>query len=125
LLPLDTTTLKVFEAAAKDADASVRVVALERLLAWPASRARALTALREEAKAGADGAEPARAALARARDASVAPGLVKALASQEWQERQGAGLALVSLGDYAHASTLLADDDANVRVAIACSILGS
>ena len=125
MLPLDGTTQKHFEDAAKDADASVRVAALERLLAVPAARKRALTALREEAKPDADGAEAARAALARAHDASVTPALVKSLSSPAWQERQGAGLALVSLGDYNHASTLLADEDANVRVAIACGILGS
>jgi hypothetical protein len=34
-------------------------------------------------------------------------------------------MSLVSLGDYTHAVTLLADDDANVRVAVACRILGS
>jgi len=125
LLPLDAATQKLLDGAAKDADAGVRVAALERLLEVPAARQRALAALRNEAKPDAEGADAARSALARARDASVGPGLVKALTSPAWQKRQDAGLALVALGDYAHASTLLADDDANVRVAVACRILGN
>lgn len=110
--------------ATHDSDANVRVAALEKLLGVPAERAQAFTALRNEAKA-ADGDGAARAALARAGDKSVSPAFVKELGARAWQEREGAGFALISLGDYTHAATLLADDDANVRVAVACRILGS
>jgi hypothetical protein len=122
---LDGPIQKALEAATKDTDPEVRSAALERLLEVPSERAKALVALRAEAKAEKAPNGSARAALARAGDASVGPELVKGLAARGWQERQSAGMSLLSLGDYAHASTLLADDDANVRVAIACRILGS
>ncbi|HTQ05983.1 MAG TPA: HEAT repeat domain-containing protein [Polyangiaceae bacterium] len=119
---LDETTRRALADASHDGDPSVRVAALERLLGVPSERARAFAALRDEAKT-ADG-DAARSALARAGDASVSPGFVKELGARAWQEREGAGFALISLGDYTHAATLLADDDANVRVAVACRILG-
>jgi hypothetical protein len=123
--PLEGPVQKALEAATKDTDPDVRSAALERLLEVPSARAKALIALRTEAKAEKPPNGSARAALARAGDASVGPELVKGLAARGWQERQSAGLSLLSLGDFAHAATLLADDDANVRVAIACRILGS
>lgn len=119
----DGAVTPVLRAASHDADAGVRVAALERLLEVPAERAQAFAALRKEAKEP-DG-DAARSALARAGDRSVSPGFVKELAAAAWQEREGAGFALISLGDYQHAAALLADDDANVRVAVACRILGS
>jgi len=125
LAPLDPTLVQALKKAEGDADPELRVEVLARLLEVPAERTRAFTALRAEAKGQGDSADAAREALARAGDRSVGPRFVEALGSKEWQVRQGAGLALVSLGDYSHASTLLADDDANVRVAVACRILGS
>jgi len=119
----DDAVTRALRGATHDADVDVRVAALEKLLEVPAERTQAFTALRTEAKAP-DG-DAARAALARAGDVSVSPTFVKELAAQAWQARQGAGFALISLRDYKHAATLLADDDANVRVAIACRILGS
>jgi hypothetical protein len=121
--PLQGPVLKALADATHDADATVRIAALERLLDVPAERTRAFTELRNEAKTDATGA--ARSALARAGDSSVRPELVKELAAANWQAREDAGLSLISLGDYAQAATLLADDDANVRVAIACRMLGS
>jgi hypothetical protein len=121
--PLAEPVLKALRDATRDAEPTVRVAALERLLALPAERAQAIVELRTEAKTDATGA--ALSALARARDASIGPALVQGLVSSGWQERQQAGVGLISLGDYAHAASLLADDDANVRVAIACRILGS
>ncbi|HEX5101007.1 MAG TPA: hypothetical protein VFV94_15965 [Polyangiaceae bacterium] len=125
LAPLDPSLVQALKKAEPAADPVLRVAILARLLQVPAERTRAFTALRTEAKSQSDAAGAAREALARAGDRSVAPRFVEALGAKEWQVRQGAGLALVSLGDYSHASTLLADDDANVRVAVACSILGS
>ncbi|HEV8550401.1 MAG TPA: hypothetical protein VGQ57_15260 [Polyangiaceae bacterium] len=125
LAPLDGPARKALDDTSKGADPELRIAALERLLAVPSERARVLAALRAEAKSPDDVADAAKAALARAGDASVGPYLVRSLASHAWRERQDAGLALVTLGDYGHASTLLADDDANVRVSIACRILGS
>ncbi|HWP06398.1 MAG TPA: hypothetical protein VNN72_11675 [Polyangiaceae bacterium] len=125
LAPLDPALVQAMKKAEPAADPVLRVAILARLLQVPAERTRAFTALRTEAKGQGDSVEAAREALARAGDRSVAPRFVEALGAKEWQIRQGAGLALVSLGDYGHASMLLADDDANVRVAVACSILGS
>jgi hypothetical protein len=122
---LDGPVEKATRDATHDTDPNVRVAALTRLLDVPSERAKALKSLRDEAKDPSDQGDAARGALARAHDPSVAPALVKALAAPAWQVRQGAGLSLVSLGDYSHAATLLADEDANVRVAIACRILGT
>lgn len=115
---------QVLRDATHDTDSDVRVAALEKLLEVPTERSQALAALRTEAQSP-DGGDAAREALAHAGDASVSSAFVKELTAHAWQEREGAGFALVSLGDYRHAATLLADDDANVRVAIACRILGS
>lgn len=125
LAPLDAAFVQTLKKAERDADPELRVAVLARLLEVPSERSRAFTALRSEANGQGDSADAARDALARAGDRSVGPRFVEALGSKEWQVRQGAGLALVSLGDYSHASLLLADDDANVRVAVACRILGS
>jgi HEAT repeat protein len=119
---LDGSVSQALHAAAHDSDPNVRVAALERLLGVPAERTQALASLRDEAKATGGAA---LSALARAGDGSVRPVLVKGLAAPAAEARQGAGLALISLGDYTQAATLLADDDANVRVTIACRILGS
>jgi hypothetical protein len=121
--PLADPVLKSLHDAAKDADPTVRIAALERLLEVPAERNQAFADLRALAQSDATGA--ARAALARARDPSVRSELVKGLMAPSSQDRENAGLSLITLGDYAHAATLLADDDANVRVAIACRMLGS
>ena len=123
MAPLEGPVVQALKLATHDADPTVRVAALERLLELPAERSPALAALRTEAQTDTTGS--ARAALARAHDRSVQPALVKELAARDWQQRQDAGVSLISLGDYANAATLLADDDANVRVAIACQILGS
>jgi HEAT repeat protein len=125
LAPLTGPVVPALQVAIHDADPDLRVAALTRLLESPSERKRALAALRDEAKDQDGAADAARAALARTGDRSVEPGFVQALTSPAWQTRQEAGLALVSLGDFVHASTLLADDDANVRVAVACRILGS
>lgn len=125
MAPLEPVIVQALRDAVENGDPEVRVAALGRLLDVPAERSKAFAALRDEAKADGDAVDAARATLARAHDPSVAPGFVKAISSPAWQTRQDAGLALVSLGDYVHASTLLADDDANVRVAVACRILGS
>lgn len=122
---LDGPVEKAVRDATRDTDTVVRIAALSRLLDVPSERQKALTSLREDAKDPSERGDAARGALARARDPSVAPALVKALRAPAWQVRQGAGLSLLSLGDYSHAATLLADEDANVRVAIACRILGT
>jgi hypothetical protein len=122
-VPLEGPGLDAVRKAANDADPSVKIAALERLLDVPGDRARAFGGLREAAKRGAADPDAARAALARAGDKSVAPELKRELSSREGARRTAAGMGLVALGDYGSAATLLGDGEANVRLAIACRIL--
>lgn len=122
-LPLDARVLPQIQKASKDADATVRVTALGRLLDVPASKARALEELRTLSKGKGGAAIAARDALAGTGDASVTPLLVKALGEGDASSRQAAGRGLLALGSYDKAATLLGDGDAGVRVAIACTIL--
>jgi hypothetical protein len=122
-LPLEPRVMPQVQKAALDADAAVRVAALERLLEVPASKARATEELRAMAKSKGAAAVEARDALAAVGDRSVAPLLVKALTEGDATSRAAAGRSLLALGSYDQAATLLGDGDAGVRVAIACSIL--
>lgn len=121
--PLNGPIPKALSDASKDADPEVRIAALERLLSIPAERARAVAALRIEAKASAAAPAAARDALARAGDKSVAVALKKELGSPDARARERAGSALLALDDYAAAASLLGDGEANLRVSIACKIL--
>jgi hypothetical protein len=102
----------------------VRVAALERLAAIPAERGAALAELRKLAKSSS-ASEPANHALARAGDASVAPKFRADIGSKNELRREAAGRALLALGDYASAATLLGDGSADVRVTTACTILAN
>jgi hypothetical protein len=121
--PLSGPIPEALNKAATDADPEVRIAALERLLAVPAQRTRALAALRTEAKPPAAAPAAARDALARAGDGSVSPALKKELVSPDFLRRERAGSAFLALNDYASAASLLGDGEANVRVSIACKIL--
>lgn len=123
-VPLEPPLLEALRKASRDADPIVRIAALERLLEVPAEQGRAIAQLRNEAGKSAAAPEAARAALARAKDPSVGPELRKALASGDRRRRTDAGMSLLDLGDYGSAATLLGDGEANVRLAIACRILG-
>jgi hypothetical protein len=122
-VPLEPRVLPQLQKASKDADATVRVAALERLLDVPASKARALLDLRSMATGKGTAAVAARDALAASGDRTVTPLLVKALSGDDASDRQAAGRSLLTLGSYDKAATLLGDGDAGVRVAIACTIL--
>ena len=61
--------------------------------------------------------------LANAGDTSVSASLIKGLKSTDPAERWRAAHSLASLGDYSNAASALADDDANLRSDLACSIL--
>jgi hypothetical protein len=123
MAPLAGPVPEALNQASTDADPEVRIAALERLLAVPAQRKRALAALRAEAKLSARAPAAARDALARAGDGSVSPALKKELVSPDILRRERAGSALLTLNDYASAASLLGDGEANVRVSIACKIL--
>jgi hypothetical protein len=109
--------------ASDGADPGVRVAALEKLSSLPAERSLALAKLRQVAKAGSNASDEANHALARSGDASVAPKFRTDLASKNDLRREAAGRALVALGDWKNAATLLGDGSAEVRVATACTIL--
>jgi hypothetical protein len=122
LAPLDHPSVVTALKKIGEGDPTVRVAAFERLATLPKERGSALGELRKLAKSST-ASEEAHAALARAQDASVAPKFRGDLASKDELRREAAGRALVALGDYANAATLLGDGSADVRVATACTIL--
>lgn len=122
LVPLDHAGAVDALKKTGEADPDVRVAALEKLTGVPAERARAIAELKKLAK-GSSASEQANLALARAGDASVSAKFRGDLASKDELRREAAGRALLSLGDYANAATLLGDGSADVRVATACTIL--
>lgn len=127
--PLNPETEAAIVKATHDANPELRVVALARLSTIAARRADSLRALRDlaTAKPSSDTERHARDAalsvLANAGDPSVAPSLIQELKSAQLEARWRAAHALASLGDYSHAASALADDDANLRTDLACSIL--
>jgi HEAT repeat protein len=126
LVPLtDRGAVAALEKAAKSDDSTVRVVSLARLLENSGHRAAARNELRTLAK-GADGAaRQARAALAMAGDASVAPLLSAGLDGDEASIREQAAIGLFRLGRPAEMASALADSDPAVRMSVACSLLAS
>jgi hypothetical protein len=123
-LPLDDAAVKkIVLAASTDADSEVRVIALSRLLDVPSESARARAALRKLVSEKGRSASLARDALAAGGDTSVVPQLLAARGSSDAAERQAAGRGLLSLERYEELSILLGDRDANVRSAVACSVL--
>ena len=127
--PIDAETEAAIAKVAKEASPELRVVALTRLTSITARRADAIAALRELAKPKASSVSEQRAqdeaisALADAGDSSVLATLIKNVQGKELSTRSRAARALTSLGDYGSAATALADDDANLRSAVACSVL--
>ena len=67
--------------------------------------------------------DEATSALADAGDSSVLATLIKNVRGKDLSTRSRAARALTSLGDYGNVATALADDDANLRSAVACSVL--
>ena len=127
--PLNAETEAAIAKAAREASPELKVAALTRLSAIPRRRNDALRALRElaSAKPSSEAAAHARDAavsvLANAGDTSVAASQIQNLNSPELRIRWRAAHALASLGDYTNAASALADDDANLRTDLACSIL--
>ena len=127
--PMNAETELAIAKAAKEASPELRVVALTRLAGIEARRTDALRALREIAKLKVNSESElraqadARSALANAGDRSVLPTLVGQVRDRELATRSRAARGLLSLGDYGNAATALADDDANLRSEVACSVL--
>jgi hypothetical protein len=124
LAPLEHPSVVTALKKIGEGDPTVRVAAFERLATLPKERRAALVELKKLAQSST-ASEAAHAALARAGDASVAPKFRGDVASKDELRREAAGRALVALGDYANAATLLGDGSADVRVATACTILAS
>lgn len=127
--PMNPETEAAIAKAAKEASPELRVVALTRLTSVEARRTEAIRALRELANRKASSESELRAqgdalsALANAGDRTVLPALVKDVQDKAVEKRSRAARGLTSLGDYRNAATALADDDANLRSEIACSML--
>jgi hypothetical protein len=124
LAPLDHPSVVAALKKIGDGDPKVLVSALENLATLPKERGRALGELKKLAKTSS-ASEEAHAALARSRDPSVKAKFRGDLASKDELRREAAGRALIALGDYANAATLLGDGSADVRVATACTILAN
>ncbi|MBW2529717.1 MAG: hypothetical protein JRI23_36410, partial [Deltaproteobacteria bacterium] len=86
-------------------------------------RKEALVSLRELATVPGSAGRRAKEALARAADSSVTELLSRDAASKSALQRAEAGRSLARLGDLNRAVALLADEDARVRAAVACSIV--
>ncbi len=127
--PMNSETEAAIAKAAKEASPELRVVALTRLTSVAARHGDAIRALRELANLKANSESELRAqrdalsALAHAGDSSVQATLVKDLQDSAVEKRSRAARGLTSLGDYSHAATALADDDANLRSELACALL--
>jgi len=127
--PMNSATEPAIAKAAKEASPELRVVALTRLTSVEARRKDAIRALRELANAKPSSESELRAqgdalsALAQAGDTSVQATLVKNLRDKAVETRSRAARGLTCLGDYSNAATALADDDANLRSELACSVL--
>ncbi len=127
--PLDPETLAAIGKAAHDASPELQVVAWARLSGIDEQRSGAIHALRDLAnrKPGSEAEQRAQndavSALAAAGDSSVSATLIKGMQSPELQTRWRAAHSLASLGDYPNAASALADDDANLRSDLACTIL--
>lgn len=127
--PLSPETEAAIVKASHDASAELRVVALTRMSNIPLHRTEAITALRDlaNAKPGSESEVRARDAavssLAQTGDTSVSASLLLNLQDKSLTTRARAARALTSLGDYTHAVSALADEDANLRSEVACSIL--
>ncbi len=113
------------KASAHSENPEVRVIALARLLDIPAERKAAQQALYELSQADNSVALQARAALSEAGDVRVRAKLRKQLSAPNARHRTLAAQGLLRLGSYSEAATALADNEADVRTDVACTMLAS
>jgi len=121
----ESAIVKAIVDVSKDAPSGVKAVAFERLAGLPEHKKAAMDGLRTIAKGTDESAAEARASLARLGDASVAPKLAEELKAKDASDRRRAASSLVALGSYAQAADVLADEDPDVRLGLACSILSA
>lgn len=108
----------VFAVHARHVDAPPGAVAARE-------RAAAVSWLMKLASGTSTRAVLARGVLARAGVRAAVPLLERDLQSREIPVREAAGTGLVELGEIPRAALLLADADPQVRLAVACAILGA
>jgi hypothetical protein len=126
LAPASPELVEVVLKAARHSDLGVQVAAQRALLAYPAKRDAALTALRGLSKSASRvAANDAREALVAMRDAQVAADILPDLGSPVAEVRVVSALQLVALGRYQEVAARLADDVASVRTRLACALLAS
>jgi HEAT repeats len=126
LAPASPELVEIVLKAAQHSDVRVQVAAQRALLAYPAKRDAALTALRALSKSAPSvAAHDARGALVEMRDAQVAADILPDLASTVAEVRASSALQLVALKRYQEVAARLADDVASVRTRIACALLAS
>lgn len=104
-------------------DEHVSVIAWARLLGNPHYRTRAQVRLLKWADSDSPVAFQARAALAAAGDERILPLMKKQSRAPEPETRLVAGNGLIRLGALTQVAPLLADENENVRQAIACRTL--
>jgi hypothetical protein len=108
--------------SARSEEPAVKAASLVRLSEDPATRSQALLELWAMQKAGL---RIGLLALARARVPEAGHLLEQDLSSKDAATRLSAMRALVGLGQVTGAADLLADDDARVRMATACTMLAA
>jgi len=115
--------LAAIEKASKDDDPYVRVMAHAKLVSRPLHRQASQDELRKLAKLKGNEGVQARAALAAAGDASIAPALKLQLGDKSTEHRKLAARGLLRLGLYPEVATALGDESPDVRTAVACNVL--
>lgn len=129
MAPLDAETQAALLQLARGSNPELRIAAWARLRQLPEHHKESLLALRAlaNAKPGSDTEKRAQAAaivaLADAGDTSVAESVKSGVKDKDLQTRERSARALLALGDYGNAATALADDDANLRTGLSCTIL--
>jgi len=129
VVTLDPETEAALVRAAHEASPELQVIALGRLAVLPARRAEALSALRARVNetpsspAAQSAHDAALRALADLGDHSISATLAAGLRAKSQQTRWDSARALASLDEYSRVAPGLADDDADLRSDLACTLL--
>lgn len=107
----------------KSDDREVAVIAWARLLGDPEQRELSQATLLKWAKEETSVGFQARSALSVTGDERILPLMLEQMRSKSPESRRVAGATLVRLGAYTELAPLLADEDPNVRHAVACQAI--
>lgn len=116
------TTMRLLELTKSD-DREVAVIAWARLLGDPEQRELSQATLLKWAKEETSVGFQARSALSVTGDERILPLMLEQMRSKSPESRRVAGATLVRLGAYTELAPLLADEDPNVRHAVACQAI--